>query len=740
MSQTISLFTQRCDMSQNIQAVITSTYDLHLVMLSFLIAVIASYIALELAGRVKSTSGKTRFSWLLGGAVAMGTGIWSMHFIGMLAFNLPQPVTYNLLTTLLSLLDVIITSGMALLLVSSYTLSWLRLLNSSVFMGLAIASMHYIGMAGMQISQGIIQYNPWVVGLSVEIGIFASFAALWLAFRLRDEATETLNWYKLGSAVIMGIAISGMHYTGMAAASFLEVEELTTIVPNKFNNSLLASGIALTNLLILGLTILSVIFDQRLAAQSAHEEILQESEKHFRMLIREMPIGVLLLTPDLKIIVSNQAAIDLLGIKDSQVLELGLVLQEDGTPFNPESLPMQQVLATCQPVHHVTIGIDCALSKTPRWLLVNADPQLSAEGTVERIVCTFSNITPAKQTESALRLSETREREKATQLSVAIQKLKQTQAKLVQTEKMFSLGQLVAGVAHEINNPVNFIYGNLTYVSEYAHNLLELVELYQQHYPHPTPNIQQQTEAIELDFLKEDLPKLLGSMKIGTERIRQIVLSLRNFSRYDEAEMKLVDIHQGIDSTLLILGHRLKAMGDNARIEVIKDYGDLPLVECYPGQLNQVFMNILSNGIDALEEARHKKQKIAEEKAPLSYQSEHQFPCIWIRTLWSSDLHSPQKAIDNVQPAPADCDNETDSILISIADNGSGMAADIQKQLFDPFFTTKSVGKGTGLGLAISYQIIVEKHGGAIWCESELGVGTEFWIKIPVKRNSISVG
>ncbi|NEP58362.1 MAG: phosphoacceptor domain-containing protein, partial [Symploca sp. SIO2G7] len=465
------------------------------------------------------------------------------------------------------------------------------------------------------------------------------------------------------------------------------------------------------NLLILGLTILSVLFDQYLAAQSAREEILQESDKHFRMLIREMPVGVLLLTPDFKIIVSNQAAIALLGITDSQVLELGLVLQEDGTPFTPENLPMQQVLATCQPVHHVTIGINCALSQTPRWLLVNADPQLSAEGMVERIVCTFSNITPAKQAESALRLSEAREREKATQLSVALQKLKKTQAKLVQTEKMFSLGQLVAGVAHEINNPVNFIYGNLTYVSEYASNLLELVHLYQQHYPYPTPDIQQQTEAIELDFLKQDLPKLLESMKIGTERIRQIVLSLKNFSRYDEAEMKLVDIHQGIDNTLLILGHRLKAIGDNTRIEVIKDYGDLPFVECYPGQINQVFMNILSNGIDALEEARTKEQKTAEKKAQLSYQSDRQFPCIWIRTLWNSDLYSPQRAIDKRQPSPADYENETDSILISIADNGSGMTAAIRKQLFDPFFTTKSVGKGTGLGLAISYQIIVEKHG-----------------------------
>ena len=716
----------------------TSTYDLRLVMLSFIIAVIASYTALELAGRVKSTSGQTRVGWLLGGAVAMGTGIWSMHFIAMLAFNLPQPVTYELLTTVLSLFTVIITSGMALLLVSSSTLSWLQLVSGSVLMGLGIASMHYIGMAGMQVSQGIIQYNLWVVGLSVAIAICASFAALWLAFQLRDETMETLNWYKYGSALIMGIAISGMHYTGMAAASFVEVEEWTTVVPNKFDSSVLASGIGTANLLILSLTLLSVLFDQRLAAQSAREEVLQESERHFRMLIREMPVGVLLLTPDLEIILSNQAAIELLGIKDSRSLKLGLVLQEDGTPFPPESLPMQQVLATRQPLHNVTIGVNCSLIQAPRWLLVNADPQLIAEGTVERIVCTFSDITPAKQAESALRQSEAREREKATQLSVALKKLKQTQAQLVQTEKMFSLGQLVAGIAHEINNPVNFIYGNLSYASEYAHNLLELVHLYQQYYPNPVPDIQEQAEAIELDFLKEDLPKLLGSMKIGTERIRQIVLSLRNFSRYDEAEMKLVDIHQGIDSTLLILGHRLKAIGDDARIEVIKDYGDLPLVECYPGQLNQVFMNILSNGIDALEETIAKEQKTTEEKAQFSHQSDRQFPCIWIRTSLSSDQYPPQRTTDNGQHSPAECGNETDSILISIADNGSGMTAAIKKRLFDPFFTTKSVGKGTGLGLAISYQIVVEKHGGAIWCESELGVGTEFWIKIPVRHNPIS--
>jgi signal transduction histidine kinase len=290
---------------------------------------------------------------------------------------------------------------------------------------------------------------------------------------------------------------------------------------------------------------------------------------------------------------------------------------------------------------------------------------------------------------------------KAEQLHRALQELQQTQAQLIQTEKMSSLGQMVAGVAHEINNPVSFIYGNLTHADNYTQDLLDLVHLYQQHYPNPAPEIEEQIAAIELDFLIEDLPKILSSMNVGAERIRQIVLSLRNFSRLDEAQMKQVDIHEGIDSTLLILLHRLKAYGGHPGIEVIKEYGDLPLVECYAGQLNQVFMNILSNAIDALNSYNQQRQ-LEEVKAHPS--------TITIRTL----VLNP------------------DYIAVGIADNGPGMTQDVRSRIFDPFFTTKPVGKGTGLGLSISYQIVVEKHGGSLRCQSELGQGTEFWIEIPI--------
>lgn len=282
----------------------------------------------------------------------------------------------------------------------------------------------------------------------------------------------------------------------------------------------------------------------------------------------------------------------------------------------------------------------------------------------------------------------------------ALATLKKSQYHLVQAEKMSSLGRLVAGVAHEINNPVSFIYGNINHVKNYAQELLEIVDLYQQFTPEPPRLMRDRLEDVDLEFLKHDLPKVLSSMQIGADRIRQIVLSLRNFSRLDQAEMKVVDIHEGIDSTLLILRNRFKALGSMPDIQLVKQYGDIPEIECYAGQLNQVFMNILSNALDALEE-----QSQTEDESP------NDTPMILIRT----ETLSPEQ------------------VLIVIKDNGPGIPENVQPQLFDPFFTTKSVGKGTGLGLSISYQIVVDQHHGAIACVSEPGQGTEFRIQLPVQ-------
>ncbi|MGA9381562.1 MAG: GAF domain-containing protein, partial [Phormidium sp.] len=305
----------------------------------------------------------------------------------------------------------------------------------------------------------------------------------------------------------------------------------------------------------------------------------------------------------------------------------------------------------------------------------------------------------------------------AQQLSHALQNLKQTEAQLVHTEKMSSLGQMVAGIAHEINNPVNFIYGNLDHANGYIADLLGLLHLYQQYYPTPAEEITEEAEKIDLEFLKEDLPKLLASMQVGTERIRQIVLSLRNFSRLDEAEKKPVNIHEGIDNTLLILQSRLKGGQGKPEIQIIKEYGNVPAIECYAGQLNQVFMNIISNAIDALENVPEPR-KITIRTSVVKNRAE-------------SYLLAGENALQSNDYLPEFNDN-FHIVVVSITDNGLGMTEEVRKRLFDPFFTTKPVGKGTGLGLSISYQIVAEKHGGQLRCNSAPGKGAEFVLEIPI--------
>ncbi len=286
-----------------------------------------------------------------------------------------------------------------------------------------------------------------------------------------------------------------------------------------------------------------------------------------------------------------------------------------------------------------------------------------------------------------------KERERAVELGESLNKLQQTQAQLVQTEKISSLGQLVAGVAHEVNNPVGFISGNLHHATEYVNALTNHISLYQENFPNPPDQIKEDAEDIEIEYLIEDLPQMLSSMKLGIDRIRDIMQSLRNFSRVDTADKKPADIHAGIDSTLMILQHRLKPKGELEEIAIIKEYGDLPEIACYSGSLNQVFMNIIANSIDAMEGERARSPK-------------H----ITIRT----------EQIDD------------DKVVIRIKDDGPGMTEEVRERLFDAFFTTKPEGKGTGLGLSISYQIVVEKHGGKLQCVSAPGQGAEFIIEIPI--------
>jgi len=438
---------------------------------------------------------------------------------------------------------------------------------------------------------------------------------------------------------------------------------------------------------------------QLLLAQSEiHDsvaEALRQAEAKYRSIFENAVAGIFQSTPDGRYLTVNIALAQIYGYDSPEELiqsftDIGLQLYVDPNR-------RAQFIATIEEYESVSKFESQVYRKDGSiiWISENARAVRDADGTLVYYEGTAEDITDRKLSEEALRESETRSRKQAAELEQTLHALQKTQTQLIQTEKMSSLGQLVAGVAHEINNPVTCIYSNLPHANQYIEDLLNLVKLYAKHYPEPHEEIEDKAEAIDLEFLREDLPKIMSAMHQGSERISEIILSLRNFSRMDEKQMKPVDIHQGIDSTLLILHHRIKGTAGHPEIHIIKEYGKLPPVKCYLGQVNQVFMNLLSNAIDALEMGTGKNNQFP-------------IPTIWIST----------EVID-------------DFVSIRIADNGPGMTEETHRNMFEPFFTTKPAGKGTGLGLSISCQIIEEKHGGKLECTSTPGQGTEFTILLP---------
>ena len=572
------------------------TYNLLLVLLSLVIATLASYTALDLAAFIALLDNPTlKRAWLAGGAAAMGTGIWSMHFVGMLALSLPIPLGYALPDTGASLAIAVLVSYFALNVVTRARLSRRRLLAGGALMGAGIVGMHYTGMAAMRMAPGI-RYEPGLFAASIGVAVIASTAALWMAQTLRAQQAHHATAHRIGAALIMGIAITGMHYTAMAAAHF--APDARCGAANGIDAPWLATTIALFTTATLIVTLLVCRFDARTTFLRGMTDTLER----------------------------------LVRLRTAE-LETALRRYEQTTAM---------------------------LQRTRENMASEIDERRAAQSRLEQ------------------------EKDEQRRL---LRALEETHVQLLQSEKLASIGQLAAGVAHEINNPIGFISANLNTLRTWVRSLLDVIAAHEAVLPQLEPAARDALTALrgaaDLDYVRDEIVTLIDESIDGAVRVRRIVQDLRDFSRPGSGEWSVVDVHAGLESTLNVVHNELKYKAD-----IVREYGDVPLVECLPSQLNQVFMNLFVNAAHAM----------------------------------------PTRGVITIRTS-----SDGEQVSIAISDTGTGMTPDIVRRIFDPFFTTKPVGQGTGLGLSVSHGI-VERHRGAIDVTSEPGRGTTFCIRLPIRR------
>ncbi|MHA6863705.1 histidine kinase [Ralstonia pseudosolanacearum] len=571
-------------------------YNVPLVSLSLVIATLASYTALDLAGLISVLENpKLRHAWLAAGAAAMGIGIWSMHFVGMLAFSLPIPLGYDFHITAASLAIAILISYFALRVVTRARLTLTRLMAGGTLMGFGIVGMHYTGMAAMRMQPGI-RYDPALFIGSVVIAIVASGAALSIAHALSAAGRRHLVIKRIAAAAIMGGAITGMHYTGMAAAHF--APDAICGAANSINSQWLATTIAMFTLGILTMTLMVSRFDARAT-------VLREMADTLEAQVRDR----------------------------TRKLEGTLREYERTTDM---------------------------LELTRRKMEQEIEERKQAQGRLEL------------------------EKEEQRRL---IHQLEEAHVQLLQSEKLASIGQLAAGVAHEINNPISFVNANLNMLKAWVRNLLQVISAYEQTAGRldakTCADLAAARQSADLDYVRGDILMLIDESIDGALRVRRIVQDLRDFSRPGSEEWEFADLHAGLESTLNVVHNEIKY-----KAKVVRAYSELPLVECIPSQLNQVFMNLLVNAAQAI----------------------------------------PEQGVITIRTG---CGN--DWVSVEISDDGIGMSPEVVGRIFDPFFTTKSVGQGTGLGLSVSHSI-VQRHQGRIDVVTRPGQGTTFAIALPVRR------
>jgi two-component system, NtrC family, sensor kinase len=650
-------------------ATIPATYDYRLVVLSVAIAIFASYAALDLAGRVTASQGRARLAWLSGGAVAMGGGIWCMHYTGMLAYRLPLRVFYHVPTVLLSLLAAVGASLVALFVVSRPRMTAIHVAAGSILMGAGIATMHYVGMAAMRL-RAIEHYDPGLWLLSVLLAVLISLAAVLLIFRFQDENQS--KGFKCLVAMVMGMAIPVMHYTGMAAVSFTPAN----VAPNlshAVDISVLASeGIILMMVLVLGFALLTSLVDRHFAAQARE---LALSEQRYQLLFDNSPQATFVFDPaSLRVETINQAAIEIYGFSAQEFLASRI------TDLHPS---------------HSLAGVFGAKT-TER---ASEAEHCRKDGTPISVEVRTRVITWRGRHAALLLASDISERKAAERAR------DEMEIQLRHAQKLESIGQLAAGIAHEINTPTQFIGDNVRFLQDAFKDLHMLLTRYERLLTAdksngvPADNAKALAEAaVETDIeeLIDEIPKAILEALDGVGRVATIVQAMKEFSHPGSKEKMPWNLNHAIESTITVARNEWKYVAD---LETHFDPA-LPLVPCLAGEINQVVLNLIVNAVHAIEER--------------------------------TKQGGPQKGKIIVQTV--DC---KDWAEIRVTDTGAGIPEAARPRIFDPFFTTKEVGKGTGQGLAIARSVVVDKHQGTIHFETAAEKGTTFVVRLPYAGRAI---
>ena len=647
------------------------SYNLWLVALSYLVAVAASYTALDLARRVSQSDGASAKAWLAAGAISMGIGVWTMHFVGMLALNLPMPFDYDIGITLLSLLIGIAAAAFAIAVASRKKNSIADILLGGVVLGAGIAAMHYTGMMAMQMG-ATIEYDLQIVAISVLIAVAAACAALWIMFTLIENRSRYLVVLKIGAGLLMGVAICGMHYTGMAAARFLPTGAMIE-ASSSADQTWLASTTAGMALVVLGFAHLTMFFDRRLQMQQQQRDKVEQEKVRLSELLDESSNELYFFDSEShRFVRVNRGACDNLGYSEDELrtmTPLDLKPEFDVASFNALLRPLRD-------------------GKQNELLFETRHRRKDGSEYPVQIHLQLSHIT-----EPPIFVG----------ITTDITQRKELESQLMQAQKMQSIGQLAAGIAHEINTPAQFVGDNTRFVQDAFKDLLDLSNRFTTLYtaarnneitPELLDQVASSMAAADVEFLTEEVPMAIDQSLDGISRISKIVSAMKEFSHPGGKDFEAVDLNSAIRNTITVASNEWKYV---ANIETELADG-LPPVMCFQQEVNQVILNLIVNAAHAIESSREEN---AEGKG-----------VIRISTFAS----------------------ETD-VEIAIADTGCGIPDDIRERIFEPFFTTKDVGKGSGQGLAMAYTTIVDKHQGMLLVDSTPGEGATFTIRLPLNRS-----